>query len=169
MSHHEVLKEESSTTPCRIVFNAYENYCGHSLNDYWGKGPDLLKNLKGVLIKFREEELCYIGDIRKMYHTVRITMPDHQTHRFLWRDLNPMEKPEEYMMEVMSFEDKPAAIIVQLALRKTTDLATNEQSEAKAVLYTSTYMNDIISSVYTIGEAEKQTRSIDHILVKNHS
>ena len=103
ITHHEVLKEESSTTPCRIVFNASANYCGHSLNDYWAKAPDLLNNLMGILIKFRKEEVGYIGDIRKMYHTVRITMPDQQTHRFLWRDLNPEKKPEEYMMEVVSF------------------------------------------------------------------
>ena len=83
ITHHEVLKEESTTTPCRIVFNASANYCGHSLNDYWAKGPDLLNNLMGILIKFREEEVGYIGDIRKMYHTVRITIPDQQTHRFL--------------------------------------------------------------------------------------
>ena len=110
-----------------------------------------------VLIKFREKEVGYIGDIRKMYYTVKITMPDQQTHRFVWRDLNPEKKPEDYMMEVVSFGDKPAATIVQLALRKTADLATNDLSVAIAVFYTSTYMNDIISSVNTIGDAEKQT------------
>ena len=167
ITHHEVLKAESSTTPWRTVFNASANYCGRSLNGYWEKGPDLLNNLMGILIKFREEDVGYIGDIRKMYHTVRITMPDQQTHRFLWRDLNPEKKPEEYMMEVVSFGDKPAATIVLLALRKTADLATNDQSQAKAVIYTSTYMDDSISSVNTIGEAAKQTTSIDNILQKD--
>ena len=52
-------------------------------------------------------------------------MPDQQTHRFLWKDLNPVKKPEEHMLEVVSFGDKPAATIFQLALRKTADLATN--------------------------------------------
>ena len=69
-------------------------------------------------------------------------------------------------MEVVSFEDKPAATIGQLALRKTADLATNDQSEAKAVVYTSTYIEDIISCVISVSEAEKQTTSIDNILQK---
>ena len=138
----------------------------HSLNDYWAKGPDVLNNFMGVLIKFREEEVGYIRDIRKMYHTVGTTIPDRQTHRFLWRDLNPEKKPEEYMMEVMSFGDKPAATNVQLALRKTADLATNDQSASKAVVYTSTYMDIIISSVNDIGDAENHTSSIDNILQK---
>ena len=56
ITHHEGLKVEFSTTSCMIVFNASANYCGHSLNDYWAKGPDLLNNLMGLLIKFREEE-----------------------------------------------------------------------------------------------------------------
>ena len=46
-------------------------------------------------------------------------------------------------MEV-SFGDKPAATIVQLTLRK-----TNDQSDPKAVIYTSTLMDDIIGSVET--------------------
>ena len=82
-------------------------------------------------------------------------LADQQTHRFLWRDLNPEKKPDEYMVEVVSFGDKPAATIVQLVLRNTADLATKDLSEAKAVLYTSTYIDDIIISVNTIGVAEK--------------
>ena len=63
----------------QTFFNAFAIYCGGSSNDYWAKGPNLLNNLMGVLIKCREEEVGYIGDIRKMYHTVWITMPDQQT------------------------------------------------------------------------------------------
>ena len=62
ITYHEVLKKESSTIPCSIVFHASANYCGHRLNDYWAKGPDLLNNLMGILITFREEEVGYIGN-----------------------------------------------------------------------------------------------------------
>ena len=66
ISHHEVLKPDSKSTPVRIVFNSSANYMGHVLNDYWAKGPDLLNNLLGVLIRFRENEVAFMGDISKM-------------------------------------------------------------------------------------------------------
>ena len=94
----------------------------------------------GVLIKFRQEEMGYIGDIRKVYHTLKITMPDQQTHRFLWRDLNPVKKPEEFAMKGVSFGDKLSATIVQLALRKTADFATNDKNQRqKQYLYVNVY------------------------------
>ena len=42
---------------------------GHVLNEYWAKGPDLLNSLLGILIRFRENEIAFIGDIWKMYNT----------------------------------------------------------------------------------------------------
>ena len=44
ISHHEVLKPDSKSTPVRIVFNSSANYMGHTLNKYWAKGPNLLNN-----------------------------------------------------------------------------------------------------------------------------
>ena len=66
ISHHEVLKPDSKSTPVRIVFNSSAIYMGHVLIDYWAKGPDLLNNLLGVLIRFRENEVAFMGDISKM-------------------------------------------------------------------------------------------------------
>ena len=63
ISHHEVLKPES-TTPCRIVFDSSASYKGHSLNDYWAKGPTLINSLFGVLLRFRERRFALTGDMR---------------------------------------------------------------------------------------------------------
>ena len=64
--HHEVIKRESESTPCRIVFNTSAKFNGHIINDYWAKGPTLMRNLLGVIIRFREEEVAVTGDIKKM-------------------------------------------------------------------------------------------------------
>ena len=40
ISHHEVLRPESKSTPVRIVFNSSAVFRGHRLNDYWMKEPD---------------------------------------------------------------------------------------------------------------------------------
>lgn len=79
ISHHEVLKPDSKSTPVRIVFNSSVKYMGHVLNEYWAKGPDLLNNLVGVLIRFRENQVALMGDIRKMYHTVKTKPIDQHT------------------------------------------------------------------------------------------
>ncbi|XP_068693002.1 uncharacterized protein [Montipora foliosa] len=60
ISHHEVLRPESKSTPVPIVFNSSAVFRGHRLNDYWMKRPDLLNDLFGVVLRFRENEIGYI-------------------------------------------------------------------------------------------------------------
>ena len=56
---------------------------GHMLNEYWAKRPDLLNSLLGILIRLRENEVAFMGDIKKMYHSVKTTPVEQHTHRFL--------------------------------------------------------------------------------------
>ena len=83
INHHAVLKPDSKTTPCRIVFNSSASYQGHVLNNYWAKGPDLMNNMLGIILRFRGERVAITGDIRKMYHAVKIPLLDQHTHQFL--------------------------------------------------------------------------------------
>ena len=108
VSHHEVLKHDSKSTPVRIVFNASSSFHGHKLNDYWMKGPDLLNDLFGVVLRFRENQTAIMEDISKMYHRILIPESDQQVHRFLWRNLEVHRKPDTYVKQVLTFGDKPA-------------------------------------------------------------
>lgn len=65
ISHHEVLRPESKSTPVQIVLNSSAAFQGHKLNEYWMKGPDLLNDLFGVVLRFRENQVAFIGDISK--------------------------------------------------------------------------------------------------------
>ena len=80
ISHHAVLKPESKSTPCRIVFNSSVNVHGHALNEYYAKGPDMLNNLLGVLMRSREKRVAFVGDISKMFHSIKIRLTDQMTH-----------------------------------------------------------------------------------------
>ena len=111
ISHHEVLKLDSESTLCRIVFNSSAKFQGHTLNEYWAKGPDLLNNLFGVLIRFRENRIAISDDIQKMYHAVKTDSIDQHTHRFLWRNMEIEREPDVYVITSVSFEDKPAGNI----------------------------------------------------------
>ena len=107
ISHHAVLKPESKSTPCRIVFNSGANFHGHVLNEYFAKGPDMLNNLLGVLMRFREERVAFVGDISKMFHSIEIPRIDQKTHRFLWRDLDTSKEPDTYVMTAVNMGDRP--------------------------------------------------------------
>ena len=131
IGHQEVLKQDSASTLCRIVFIASALYKNHVLNDYWAKGPDVLGNLLGSLVKFREDHVAYIGDIRNVNHTIRMALEDQHTHRFLWRDYRLKDEPDEYMMQMVSFGDRPAATIAQLALKRTAELGSDDYKEEK--------------------------------------
>ena len=63
VAHHAVLRPEKKSTPVRIVFNSSSVYKGHSLNNYWKKGPDLLNGMFGVILRFRERETLQLWEI----------------------------------------------------------------------------------------------------------
>ena len=95
LCHHAVLNENSST--CRIVFDSSAKYMNQCLNDYWAKGAKLVNNLIGVLLPFRENKIATCGDIKKMYHAVKLSLLDQHTHKFLWRNLEINRKPDVYV------------------------------------------------------------------------
>ena len=62
IAHHGVLCPEKKSAPIRIVFNSSTSFKGHTLNEYWLKGPDLLNNLFGVVLRFRENAVAVCGE-----------------------------------------------------------------------------------------------------------
>ena len=100
------------------------------LHDYWAKGPHLLNDLLGIFIRFRENKIALIGDIKKMYHTVKTKTIDQQTHRFLWRDMNIKRPPDTYVIQRVSFGNKPSGKIATVALRKTAEMGQDKYPKA---------------------------------------
>ena len=125
VSHNGVMKK-SSSTPCRIVFNSSAKFRNNVFNDYWAKGPNLINNLVSILIRFREEAVGIIGDIRKMYHMIKIGLLDQLTHRFLWRNMECWRCPDTYVMTSVSFGDRPAGNIAIAALHKTAEINASQ-------------------------------------------
>ena len=123
IAHHAVWKPSSKTTPVRIVFNSSAHFKGHALNEYWAKGPNVFLNtLFGILIRFRENHVGFIGDVSKMYNSVRIKLLDQHCHRFLWRNMKFETPPDTYVITRVNMGDRPSGTIASLALRKTAEM-----------------------------------------------
>ena len=162
ISHHAIIRPEKKSTPVRIVFNSSSVIEGSRLNDYWNKGPDLLNNLFGVVLLFREKAVAISGDISKMYHRVLFPEEDQHVHRFLWRNME--KEPDVYVKTVLTFCDKPAPAMAQIALQKTAEENFVSHPEATKAIKENSYMDDICDSVETVERARKQTDDIDTVL-----
>ena len=154
VSHHEVLRPEKKSTPIRIMFNSAANFKGHCLNDYWTKRPDLLNSLFGVILRFRENAVAISGDISKMYRRILIPERDQHVHCFLWRNLETNRDPDVNVKAVLTFGDKSARAMAQIALRKTAKQEIDVYPEAGETLKKNTYMDDICDSVTSSEKAE---------------
>jgi hypothetical protein len=66
--HYAVIKESSSTTKLRVVFNAscrIRN--GTTLNDHLLVGPKLQQDLPAIIARWRQWRYVYTADIAKMF------------------------------------------------------------------------------------------------------
>ena len=57
MPHHGVQPPDKLTTKLRIVYDASAKSYGNSLNDIVKQGPNLLKPIFDVLVKFRKHKI----------------------------------------------------------------------------------------------------------------
>ena len=164
LSCHEVMKKDSISTPFRIVFSS-KQHMGQALNDFWAKGPDLLNNPLGILLRFREERYAMIGDIRKMYHTVKLKEGiDQHTHRFLWRDCDTTKVPDVFVLTTVTFGDRPAGTIAAVALKKTAEMHKDEHPIAANIIQTNTYVDDIADSFETKNETNLRAQEVSDVL-----
>ena len=130
------------------------------------KGPDLLNSLVRVILCFRENAVAISGDISKMYHRILIPERDQHVHRFLWRNMETNRDPDAYVKTILTFGDKSAPAMAQIALRKTAEQEIDVHPEAAETLKQNTYMDDICDSVTSLEKAEKLTDELDTVLAK---
>ena len=144
--HHDVWKPESKSTPLRIVFEANVRHMGKMLNDYWCKGPDVMNNLLGILLRFREGKIAFTGDISKMYNSIKLSPIDQHVHRFLWRNCDPDQPPDHYILQVVPFGDKPSGCIAITSMMKTAEMHKDEHPATEKMLKSDSYVDDIVHS-----------------------
>ena len=165
LSHHEVIRNDSLSTPCRLVFNSSQKINGQCINDFWAKGPDLLNNPLGIVLRFREQPYALAGDIRKMFQRVKLKPGVIQNvHRCFWRFCRLTEKPDEYMLTTVTFGDRPAPTIAALALKKTAGLSQDIFPEAAQIIKENAYVDDIGDSFKSDEERMKRKIELSEVL-----
>lgn len=167
ISHLAVNNPRSNSTPVRIVFNSSQVYQGMSLNSCLAKGPDCyMNNLIGILLRWREEQIAFVGDIRKMFNSIHLKPLEQHCHRFLWRDLITDRDPDTYVMTRVNMGDTPAPAISTEAVYKTAEMFESDSPKAANLLKKSSYVDDLIDSQPSLPEAVVLAYESEQMLAK---
>ncbi|XP_063386650.1 uncharacterized protein LOC134672624 [Cydia fagiglandana] len=87
LPHHGILREQSSTTKLRAVFNgSAATSSGVSYNDLQMVGPTIQSDLLSILLRFRHYPYVLTGDIEKMYRQVLVHENQRHLQQIIWRD-----------------------------------------------------------------------------------
>ncbi|GFS48753.1 integrase catalytic domain-containing protein [Trichonephila inaurata madagascariensis] len=84
LPHHAVLRDSSTTTKLRVVFDASaKSTTGHSLNDLLMVGPRVQRDVYPILLSFRTFQIAVCADLEKMFRQIKISSEDTNWQRIL--------------------------------------------------------------------------------------
>ncbi|UYV64515.1 hypothetical protein LAZ67_3001068 [Cordylochernes scorpioides] len=164
LPHHPIIKEKSSTTKLRVVFNASsKTTTGYSLNNILHTGPKLQKDIFPLLLRFRSHPIAISADITKMYRQILVHPEDTPYQRIIWRD-ESSQGLKEYELKTLTYGTSCAPF---LAIRVLKQLAHDEQIRfptAEAILKSDFYVDDLLTGCETIEIGRKLIRELDQLL-----
>lgn len=164
LPHHGVVKEESTSTKLRVVFDASRKSSnGESLNDKLLVGPTIQEDLISIMLRWRKHQIAFTGDIEKMYRQIRISDRDSDYQRIVWRS-SPLMPLEDYKLQTVTFGVSSAPF---LAIRTLRQLATDESTtypQAAEIALQDFYVDDLMSGCDTIPEAKEAQNQLMQML-----
>ncbi|XP_031635623.1 uncharacterized protein LOC116348696, partial [Contarinia nasturtii] len=155
LPHHAVIRNESTTTKLRVVFNASQATSnGISLNDQLAIGANHQNDILSILIHFRKFKYAFTADVEKMYRQILVNEDDRKFQKILWRE-SPDQPISEYQLKTVTYGTSIAPF---LATRTTKQMALdnmNEFPQAAQIILESMYMDDVADGAPSINEINK--------------
>ncbi|XP_073764218.1 uncharacterized protein [Danio rerio] len=150
----------------RIVFNCSFQHQGQSLNSQLLPGPTLGPSLLGVLLRFRQHAVAVSGDIKGMFHQVRLLPKDKQVLRFLWRDLCRDREPDIYEWQVLPFGTTCSPCCAIFALQHHAQGHKGDMPKLVNIVENSFYVDNCLYSTPTAKEAKDVVDGLRQLLAE---
>ncbi|XP_058816055.1 uncharacterized protein LOC131679358 [Topomyia yanbarensis] len=157
-----IVQNPKKPSKLRLIWDAKARVAGVSFNDMLLKGPDLLVDLISVLLRFRQGNIAMVGDIKEMFHQIRIRDEDKQLQRFIFR-LHPELEPQIFVMDVATFGATCSPSLAQFVKnRNATEFADSFPRAARAITENH-YVDDFLDSVDTEEEAVRLITEVKYV------
>ncbi|XP_062711250.1 uncharacterized protein LOC134289447 [Aedes albopictus] len=164
LPHHPVIKESSTTTKVRVVFDAScKTSTGVSLNDALYAGPVVQQDLRSIVLRSRIRQVMVVADVEKMFRQIWTNSEDTHLQCVLWT--SPDGKVSTYELLTVAYGTKSAPY---LATRTLKQLASDERDRfplAAPTIEEDVYMDDVISGADDVESAIELRRQVDAMMI----
>ena len=151
--HHLVINP-NKPGKVRCVCNAASDFKGQSLNKSLFIGPDVIQNLVGITLRFRQKTSGMSANIE-----------DANCLRFVWRE-NQSKDISTYENTRHLFGTKHSPTYANYALQRTATDNEEEFPVASRIVERNFYMDDFFYSAENVLEAESLKRNLISFLQK---
>ena len=163
LPHHPVLRESSSTTTLRVVFNASSLTSNNtSLNTHLHVGPRILNGLDSIILNWRSSRFVYMADIEKMFRQILVDPRDCNYQRILW--CSPDNRVVAYRLLTVTYGLVCAPYLANKVIRQ---LASDEGERfllAKGILERKIYVDDVLFGANTKVLAKEKRVQVSQLL-----
>ncbi|XP_062710710.1 uncharacterized protein LOC134288834 [Aedes albopictus] len=164
LPHHPVIRESSTTTKLRVVFDASsKTSSGISLNDALLVGPIVQDDLRSIVMRSRTHEIVLIADAEKMYRQVRHFPEDYAYLCIFWR-LAPDQPIQTFVLQTVTYGTASAPYLATRVLKQ---LANDEAANypiAAQVVENDFYVDDLFTGAATATETLELREQLDGML-----
>ncbi|XP_055527937.1 uncharacterized protein LOC129720474 [Wyeomyia smithii] len=166
LPHHPVVKESSTTTKVRVVFDgSAKSSTGVSLNETLLTGPVVQDDLLSIVLRFRKFPVALVADIEEMYRQVLIHPEDTPYQRILWR-FNESDPIQTYELLTVTYGLAPSSFLAKRTLQQLADDEGTAYPLADPILRKIFYVDDCLGGAQSVDEALQLRHELTELLSK---
>ncbi|KAK0131551.1 putative nuclease HARBI1 [Merluccius polli] len=120
------------------------SYQGQALNDQLLPGPILGPSLLGMLLRLQEHKVAISGNIKSMFHQIRLLSEDRPLLKFLWCDLKREDPPEVYEWQVLPFGTTCSPCCAIYAVQRHAQAYQEHSKNVAATVLQSFYAKELV-------------------------
>ena len=164
-----VAKQDSISTPFRVVFNAsFRTRTGESLNTTLAKGANKLPLILSLLIRFRARRYALAADVSMAYNAVKL-VPEHFSYQqYLWKEgLEPEAPTKTMVIKTLIYGVRPSGNLTGAGFVKIAEHAQNKYphlEKGAKVIRDDTYVDDSVAAFDTFEETQTVASAMVEVL-----
>ncbi|GFX57774.1 integrase catalytic domain-containing protein [Trichonephila clavipes] len=155
--HHGVYRQESKTTPLRVVFNASSvTTSGESLNSLQLNGGVIQRDLFSILLNLRARKFAVTAGIKKMFRMILIdeSQRERDLLRIVWKD--KIDSPVKiFRLTTVTYGTKSAPYLATRSLKQLAIDDGDKYPLAAEVIMSDVYMDDLLTGADDLESGRK--------------